>query len=202
MHLNILDQNQKKVFPTLKQFAGNFYLAGGTAIALQIGHRQSIDFDLFSHKPVDQDYIRGIFRKIFGIDTVLVDESQELTFISSGVKLTFLQYPFTVEHPEWIHETISTPDLLTLAALKAYTLGRRSKWKDYVDLYFILNVHSLPEIVKKAESMFGNEFSEKLFRVQLSYFKDIDRNEEVIFMPGAEVSDKVIQTALQKISIS
>lgn len=202
MYLNILDNKQQELFSSLAQFSRDYYLAGGTAIALQIGHRQSIDFDLFTYKKPDHETIRSTYRNRFKIDQILVDEPQELTFITQGVKLTFLQYPFKLEHPIWIKEVISTPNILTLGALKAYTLGRRGKWKDYVDLYFILKKHPLEEIVAKAEFIFKGEFDEKLFRVQLGYFKDIDRSEQVQFMPGYAVADEMIQQKLQEISIS
>ncbi|MCB6599156.1 hypothetical protein LI118_17050, partial [Erysipelatoclostridium ramosum] len=70
---------------------------------------------------------------------------------------------------------IKLPDLLTLAAMKAYALGRRAKWKDYVDLYFAMKDYfPISAIVKKAKGIFGAEFNEKIFRAQLAYFKDID----------------------------
>jgi hypothetical protein len=75
------------------------------------------------------------------------------------------------------------PDLLQLSAMKAFALGRRSKWKDYIDLYYILKEHySVGQIVSSADSIFGQLFSEKLFRAQLSYFEDIDFSEPVEFL--------------------
>lgn len=65
-------------------------------------------------------------------------------------------------------EYIKMPSLLDLSAMKAYALGRRSKWKDYVDLYFLLNSHfTVNQIASRAEEIFGQLFSEKLFRAQL-----------------------------------
>jgi hypothetical protein len=49
MHLEILTDKQKELLPLISQFKRNFYLVGGTAIALHLGHRESIDFDLFSY---------------------------------------------------------------------------------------------------------------------------------------------------------
>jgi len=69
---------------------------------------------------------------------------------------------------------VKLPDLLTLGAMKAFALGKRAKWKDYVDLYFILQRYSLKELIDKTNSVFKTEFNEKLFRTQLSYFKDGD----------------------------
>ncbi len=101
-----------------------------------------------------------------------------------------------------INNTIKLPDLLTLAAMKAYSLGYRVKWKDYVDLYFIIKDYfSINKIIKKAEDIFSSEFNEKIFRTQLSYFKDIDYTEKVIYMKGFEISDEVIKKGLIKFSL-
>jgi len=88
-----------------------------------------------------------------------------------------------------------------LAALKAYALGRRAKWKDYVDLYFIFQKYSLKEVILRTKEIFKNAFNEKNFYQQLSYFKDIDYSEEVDFVKGFEKSDKEIKRYLKKLSL-
>jgi hypothetical protein len=92
---------------------------------------------------------------------------------------------------------IDMPDLLTLAAMKAYALGRRAKWKDYVDLYFIMrDKFGIKKICAAAKKIFGVNFNEKNFRVQLTYFKDLDYSEQVDYLPGFKVDDRVIKKAL------
>ena len=87
--------------------------------------------------------------------------------------------------------------------MKAYALGQRAKWKDYVDLYFIMrDRHGIGEIVKRAKKLFGTEFNEKMFRAQLAYFKDIDYSEELIYMKGFETKDSVIKKSLINFSLS
>jgi len=86
--------------------------------------------------------------------------------------------------------------------MKAFALGRRSKWKDYVDLYFILKKHySIHEISKEAESTFPSQFSEKLFREQLTFHKDIDYVEPVEYLgptvPEAEIINFLIDKAME-----
>jgi len=93
-------------------------------------------------------------------------------------------------------------DLLTLAALKAYALGRRAKWKDYVDLYFVMrDCLNLQEIIQKSKEIFKESFNEKNFRSQLSYFDDIDYSEKVIFTEGNRVKDNEIKKALIDFSL-
>ncbi len=114
----------------------------------------------------------------------------------NDVKMTFLSFPFEVKHPLKLGNFIKIPTLLSLAAMKAFALGRRAKWKDYVDLYFILHdYYSLQEICLEAGEIFGQQFSEKLFQQQLAYHNDIDYTESVEFLLKT-VSDEEIRTFL------
>ena len=202
MPKEILSPEQVQLLPFLKTVSKNFGLVGGTAVALHLGHRRSIDFDLFSHKPFDNNAVKRIVTRVAEITKTFVRHSGEYTFMCGEVKVTFYHYPYTIEYTESLDHIIKIPDLLTLAAMKAFALGKRAKWKDYVDLYFIMrDAHPLSEIVCKSAEVFGNEFNEKLFRVQLSYFSDINYNERVEFLPGYEVSDDAVKGALVHASI-
>lgn len=141
--------------------------------------------------------------KVSKIDTVIVNKLDELTLLIGKVKFTFFHYPYKIEYPEKFNSNTRLPDLLTLAAMKAYALGRRAKWKDYVDLYFIAKKFAgIEKINKKAKQIFGGEFNEKNFREQLSYFADIDYTEQIIFLPAFAVKDAQIKKALVEFSLS
>ena len=118
------------------------------------------------------------------------------------MQLTFFHYPYELPYAEQFGYHLKLPDLLTLAAMKAFALGRRSKWKDYVDLYFILkDHHTVAEICHVGTNIFGSEFNEKIFRNQLAYFDDMNYSETVEFMPGFEVPDDVIKEKLVDFSL-
>jgi len=85
--------------------------------------------------------------------------------------------------------------------MKAFALGRRSKWKDYIDIFFILEIHTFGEIVEKSMEIFGSEFNERLFREQLSYYKDIDYSEKIDYMERKEVSDNEVKQKLSERSL-
>jgi len=201
MHKKILTSGQAHLLPLVQQFARDFYLVGGTAIALHIGHRRSIDFDLFTFKKFDNGKIKLIIGKEARINNIMRDEEGQYTIIVNGVHMTFFQYPFVIPAKHWFKRIIKMPDLLTLAAMKAYALGRRAKWKDYVDLYFIMEkYHGASAIIEKAHTLFGKEFNERLFREQLTFFDDINYAEQVEYMPGFEVESKSIEEELVKFS--
>ncbi len=203
MYTNILTEQQKELLVWISQFQREYYLVGGTAIALYIGHRQSVDFDMFkkgtiNHKKnleriVESGFSYKVTRRV----------TDQMNCLLNGVKLTFFQYPFEITATKQPMLPFKIPDLLDLAAMKAYALGRRSKWKDYVDLYFILTQYfSLQQICERAMQIFGELFSEKMFRVQLSYYDDVDYSEQVDYLIDNPPTDDEIKQFLTQIAIS
>lgn len=202
MHHDVLDPKQRELLPLIISFAPQFYLVGGTALALQYGHRQSIDFDLFSDTAFDNQAVRNKVRRKYRIEQTIANHRGELTIVVGSVRCTWYTYPYRVPHPVvFVHE-LSMPDPLTIGAMKAFALGQRAKWKDYVDLYFIFHRHTLAEVVGKAKTMYQQEFEEKLFREQLAFHKDINYSEAVSFMQGYEVPNDTILKFLLEISVS
>lgn len=202
MHKDILTPEQIELLPLVASFSQQFGLVGGTAIALHIGHRESVDFDLFSLEKFDNNAINRKVSASHIISATLVNQTGEYTFVIGQVKFTFLHYPFTIPFKETFEQNIRLPDLLTLSAMKAYALGMRAKWKDYVDLYFIFEKYfPMEEVITRAEQIFSNSFNQKIFRTQLSYFNDIDYSEEIIFRPGFETSQSAIKEKLTQWSL-
>lgn len=201
-HAEIFTKNQEKLLPIVKSFSRSFYLVGESVVALYIGHRESIDFDLFKYGEFNNSSIKTKFKQKAKIDEIIRSTFDELTLLSNNVKFTFFYFPYKIKTPEKFREIIKMPTLLTLASMKAFALGGRNKWKDYVDMYFILkDYYKISDIVKEAQKNFGSEFNEKLFRTQLSYFKDINYTERVVYMKGFEVDDEKIRKGLIEFSL-
>lgn len=202
MYKNTLNTDQEQLLTFIKSFSSDFYLVGGTAIALHLGHRRSIDFDLFTDNTFDPLRIRKKIMQDKIINHTFSQGSGELTVLVNKVKITFFHYPFIIQRKIKFEQTLRLPDLITLGAMKAFALGRRAKWKDYVDLYFIFQKHSLQELMNKTNNIFKTEFNEKLFRTQLGYFDDIDYTEQIEYMKGFEKKDDDIKRFLEKTSLS
>lgn len=175
MHHEALTDNGKEIFPKLSEF-NDFYLAGGTALALQIGHRVSVDFDFFSDEKITKTLLPSVERLFEGrtVD-VVVNHTDELGVRVSGVNITFLHYPFPLVYPlvEGELPLLSVPEI---AVTKAYTIGRRGELKDYVDLYFCIKERhvSLEEVIDKAGEKYADAFNDRLFLEQLAYFDDLE----------------------------
>ncbi|MBW1822556.1 MAG: hypothetical protein JRI92_12535 [Deltaproteobacteria bacterium] len=120
--------------------------------------------------------------------------------VINSVKITFFNFPYEIDHLIVFNGIIKIPTLLDLAAMKTYALGGRAKWKDYVDLYYILkDHHDLKELSVRATEIFGTYFNEKLFREQLCFFDDIDFSEKVDYM-GKEIKEEEIRKVLVDIA--
>lgn len=199
------------------KLARQYYLAGGTALALQLNHRKSYDLDFFrigTHEKIDFNGIlrelRGIFRKE-DISVELRKTDQTIMEIS-GTKVTFLAYPFLLINPliegRKLSHNLSGIKLAhpsEIALMKAYALGRRVTFRDYIDLYFLFKhrLASIEYILEEASKKFmiGKEavFSPKLFLQQLVYTRDIEDKEAAIdTLLGEKVSSKEIEEFLRQ----
>ena len=204
MFENVLTGKQMSLAEGLLPEIASFYLAGGTALALLLGHRRSVDFDLASSNPISPfDLERLLIRLEFNIQSVFTATSDEFSVLLNGIRVTFFNFPFNIQPTlVWQRMRMSLPEMIELGAMKAYALGRRSKWKDYVDLFFLLKFQfSLNELIEKSREIFSANFNEKLFREQLCYFEDIDFSETVEYMDDAP-DDQEIKAFLENIAIS
>jgi len=201
MHKEVLSKDQLALLPLIKVFSAEFGLVGGTAIALHLGHRRSIDFDLFTNKEFSNEAIRNKVKDTYTIQATIIDKPGELTLVSGNVKMTFYIFPYKINYTDKFDGIIKIPNLLTLAAMKAFALGRRAKWKDYVDIFFILKDCAFDDITRKSREMFGPEFNERLFREQLSYYADIDYSEKVEYMLDKQVPNAEIKQRLSALSL-
>jgi hypothetical protein len=194
MHREILTKPAAPLFTSLSRFSG-FYLAGGTALALQIGHRVSVDFDLFSDAEIKRSLLPSL-RTAFPGATIapLVNNADELTALVDDVKAAFLRYPFPTINPLVLAEGVLMLSVREIAATKAYPIGRRGAFKDYVDLYFsLLEGHTtLTEIIGMADKQFGVEFKSRLFLEHLVFLDDID-DTEIDFLKPAVTRAEILR---------
>lgn len=193
LHLESLDKERRKVFEKLVVFRSQGVLAGGTAIALQIGHRRSFDFDIFTSSTLTPSlWIKA--KKIFGAGVLkTLFTKDQLNFVTpENISVTFFYDEVKPLHSEVRTNSISLLDLRDLAGNKAFTIGQRGKWRDYVDLYFLLKTGSmtLESIVDNCSQRGKGEiFPTKLFLEQLVYFDDLAIQEIDFIGPKIEPNE-------------
>lgn len=152
-------------------------LVGGTALALQYGHRSSIDLDFFGKIDAEDEVIKDILRK-YGKLLVIKESKNIKIFQLDGVKVDIVNYKYP-----WIKEpivedgiTLATPE--DIAAMKINAIEGRGTKKDFIDMYFLLQHFSLQEIL----TFYQNKYPENsIFRalMSLAYFDDAEEQ----FMP-------------------
>lgn len=182
IHEGVLDKERQNLLDKLYPYAKDYILGGGTALALQLNHRKSYDFDFFSSHQIPKNLLEKLSNTI-PISNISVDSADELTFFTKNkIKVTFLHYPFGHSFPiETLENRLKVFGIKDIAIKKAYTIGRRGEYRDYFDLYAILknNYMDLSELIRITKKIYGSVFDEKIFLTQLIYFEDL-RNFDII----------------------
>lgn len=195
LHFEALTDSGRALFPALATFSDDFYLAGGTALALQLGHRISVDFDLFSPEPIKKTLLARVEKDFAHASlTPMVATSRELTVPVSGVTCSFVHYPFRVQNPFSLKMPLRILSAEELLATKAYTIGRRGSLKDYVDLWVGIDarVATLADVVALADKKYADAFNDRLFLEQLLYLDDV-ADEPLMMLGRPQASTKELR---------
>ena len=176
IHLDVLPYEQLKLFDMLsaQSFIKDFYLAGGTSLAIQIGHRRSIDFDFFI--PADFD-TSVIVNKLTEIGTYLRENEEKNTINGNlnGVSISFFGYKYGVIDNFKYHNNIKLAGIRDIAAMKLEAIAGRGSKKDFVDLFFLLQTFTIDEIFTFHLEKYGLELSNQYHHLKsLVYFNDAE----------------------------
>lgn len=178
MHLEILDQKRKKILSRLgflKKYS--FYMAGGTALALQIGHRTSLDFDFYTEKKFDVRELREQFDKKFKKVQEIYIAEDTLGLDVNGIKISFFRYSHRLIRPCVRIDDICLASKEDIAAMKILAISQRGKKRDFIDTYFLIKTFGLKEIIEFTKKKYPM-FNIYLGLQGLLYFKDADEDSE------------------------
>jgi predicted nucleotidyltransferase component of viral defense system len=176
MFYDILDKKRIAILPLLKEFKEDFYLVGGTALALQTGHRDSIDFDFFCQEDINTQKLFEKVKEVFKGQKVLKtqDERNTLTvLIDKTIEISFFSYKYDL-----VGELVEEPNLklasvLDIGCMKLSAITSRGISKDYIDLYYILQDIDLSYLLDKSAEKFP-DLDRNLILKSLVYFNDIE----------------------------
>ncbi len=198
LYWDILDEKRKEILPLFDFFKPDFYLAGGTALALLLGHRDSIDFDFFTDKSFSTVELYGKIEEIFKSYKTLrtQDKKDTLTIlIEDNIKVSFFAYPYPLVKPLIETDYLKIASIEDIACMKLSTITSRVAAKDYVDLYFILQQLSLPILLDLAKEKFPSLDSNLVLK-SLIYFDDIV-DEPITFKHEHQVDFETIKRSLE-----
>ena len=170
-------------------------LVGGTALALQYGHRQSVDLDFFGKLPEDKDELIDVVRRVGNV-TVLNRSKIILQMVVNQVKVDFVDYS---RYP-WIDEPILRDGFVLasdkdIAAMKINAIMGRGTRKDFIDLYVLLRHYSLTQIMDFYRQKYP-EFSEYRALLSMTYFDDAEMQDmPLVFIktPWVSMKTSIIQ---------
>lgn len=201
IHWNILDDNRKKILPLCKDFSKDgFYLAGGTGLALQIGHRDSVDFDFFRSGDYDTHFLAEKIESIFKEHKVLITQEEKNTLsclVDGSVQFSFFGYDHKILNPFIQTDYFSIASIEDIGCMKLAAIVSRSREKDYVDLCFILKDMSLKDLLQFCAQKYPT-LDAGLILKSLIYFDDI-KDEPILFKEGNDIPFESVKNYLRKI---
>ena len=180
--------------------SAQFYLAGGTALAIHLGHRMSIDLDFFSRSDFS---IEKIKKELSLLGDVVVNDQEDGTLNASldGVKISFLRYDYAQLYPYVVFENVNLADERDIAAMKIDAASSRGSKKDFIDLYFLLEKYSLVELIGFFEKKFSDIKYNKLHILKsLVYFSDAEAEPMPMMLKEVswqKVKEKISQEVLR-----
>jgi len=161
----VLDKLKEKLFP------GSWYLAGGTALALQLGHRKSVDLDFFTPHFPKRDLLLSL---ISDLKPKIIQEAPgTLDTTIEGVKVSFLEYKYPPLEEFKSFEGVPLAGVLDIASMKVSAISSRGSKKDFIDLFFVLEKYDLNQVFEAFDKKFKNIDYQKLHLIKsISYFSD------------------------------
>jgi len=173
-----------------KEYLNSFVLVGGTALALQMGNRESIDLDLFSTADFSSNEILSSLLNDYQI-VVNNQHSQTLISTINQVKVDFIKFHYPFIRPFEIIENIRMASIEDIAAMKLDAITGRGSKKDFYDLFFLLQNHSIDELFSFYSEKYPHQTTFHVIR-SLSYFDDAE------IQPNPIVFDKTLTWEIVK----
>lgn len=180
MHEETLTQNTKRILESLNHsgLIKDFYLAGGTALALYYGHRFSVDLDWFAES---FNYTSSFRKRLSELGKLSVDSEGEKTFngVLDGVKISFFEYPYPLIFPKThFRNNVYLASRSDIAAMKLEAVASRGNYKDFIDLFFLLKEYNLDQLLSFLREKFaGIEYNETHLLKSITYFEDAEKSE-------------------------
>lgn len=184
MYHQVIDQKNLKIFKLLSQnkLFKDFYLAGGTALALQLGHRQSIDLDWFCAQEFSLVQIKAQLSEL-GKFKINSEDKGTLHAVLNGVRVSLLFYPYSLLFPKVKFQTGHLADWREIACMKINAISSRGSKKDFIDLYFILKQISLAKLLDLFDKKYkGVNYNRLHILKSLVYFKQADKEPRPIML--------------------
>jgi len=178
-----IDSKTRQVLRKIRetQVLENFYLAGGTALSLILGHRKSIDLDFFSSSFPKFEILVAKLKTLN--PKVINQDKGTLDLYIDDVKVSFLEYKYPLIGDFLEFDQVKVASLEDIACMKLSAISSRGSKKDFIDLYFILQKFSLGELLDLFEKKFkGVNYQMSHILKSLVYFEEAEKQPDPEFL--------------------
>ncbi|MEW5747107.1 MAG: nucleotidyl transferase AbiEii/AbiGii toxin family protein [Nitrospirota bacterium] len=199
MHKECLPLKGWAVLGSLKETVSDYQavLAGGTALALHIGHRVSVDLNFFTEKDVKVDPLIKKIKTAGMVFQVTSEGEGYLVAEIDGVKFSLIHYEYPFTAPV-LYKGILIASILDIAGMKAVALSQRGTKRDFVDMYFVLQGIPFHKIAEHMVKRFGKERTNPVhIGKSFTYFADAESNYDPEYI-GKKVSWEAVKTFFRK----
>lgn len=175
LHLNTVQHDTLALLKTLQAIPelSQTRLVGDTALALHFGHRLSIDLDLFGNIEDGPETLQITFTKQHLPFAAIHTSTNICQYLIHSVQVDIVNYPYPWLADPIIYEGITLAGLADIAAMKLSAITNRGTKKDFIDLFFLLNIFSLEEMLDLYKEKYASGAIFNVIR-SLSYFNDAD----------------------------
>ncbi len=176
-HSSIIDPKtflliqELQALPELKKF----YLVGGTSLALQLGHRNSIDIDLFTQDDFNEETLYNLLIPLYEVQEIFRRKNTIISLLNN-IKTDFIKHSYPFILPPITEEGITFISKQDIAAMKLHAIIQsRKRLKDFIDVYFLLQHFSLKQMVEFFAKKYT--YTNSIIALKaINFFEDIDEN--------------------------
>lgn len=178
-NLKILGQKRLNILKKLKFLKDyHFYLAGGTALALELGHRISLDFDFYIKGELDPETLLQDFQKHFKNVQLIREAKNTLILSIDNTEVSLFSYPYPLISPLIKIPEVNLASMEDICAMKIVAIIQRGTKRDFIDIYFLTKRFGLERIFALTQKKYKGLFNKYLALQALTYFTDADKERD------------------------
>lgn len=201
LYKNVLDEGTYSLLKKIMKddIFCDYFLVGGTALALQIGHRKSVDLDLFTQKDINIEEIKNHLQKNYDFEVSLESHNTLKGFIDK-VQIDFIKYEYRLIDNIIIDDNIrmlSIKDIIPMKLVTIYQDGTRIK--DFIDIAYLSNKYTLNEMIELSKNKYGYDNTLSILK-GITFFDNIDYTDSIMMINKNYSFDKVKKVLINMIN--
>ncbi len=188
MFENAIQPETKRVLEKIaeSEIKNEFYLAGGTALAIHLGHRESVDLDWFCQKSFSNSKVKKNLEET-GKFELISEEEGTINGLLDNIKVSFFKYDYDLVFPLVSSKNINLADERDVAAMKIDAISSRGSKKDFIDLFFLLKKHTLEDLLDIFSKKYKNiKFNKLHILKSLAFFEDAESDPMPVMLQSAD----------------